>query len=231
MNTREIWVLPMVNPDGAEFDISGGHYHEWRKNRQPTPGSTAIGTDLNRNFSYRWGCCGNTSADPSSSHFRGPAPFSAPETAALRTFVLSRRVGGAQQIRLAVSLHTFGRLFLYPYGYTTQAVPPDMRPRDHRAFVALGKGVAARDHYTAEQGSTFEVDSGGFVDWAYGTQRIFAFTMELGGGDYPAGSQVPALTQVNRAAFLYLIDQAACPYRASGEPAKCALLPPLHPGG
>ena len=231
VNTREIWVLPMVNPDGAEFDISGARYHEWRKNRQPTPGTSAIGTDINRNFSYRWGCCGNTSANPSSGFFRGPAAFSAPESAALRDFVLSRRVGGAQQIRIAVSLHTFGKVFLYPYGYTTQAVPSDMRARDHRAFVALGKGVAARDGYKAEQGSAFELDSGGFVDWAYGTQRILAFTMELGGGDYPAASRIGPLTQVNRSAFLYLIDQAACPYRASGEPSKCALLPPLHAGG
>src|SRR5436190_13057290 len=51
VNNREIWIVLAVNPDGAEYDISGGHFHFWRKNRQPTPGTSYIGTDLNRNFS------------------------------------------------------------------------------------------------------------------------------------------------------------------------------------
>ena len=41
VNTREIWIVFVVNPDGAEYDISGGHFHFWRKNRQPTPGTTS----------------------------------------------------------------------------------------------------------------------------------------------------------------------------------------------
>ena len=40
VDTREIWIVFMVNPDGAEYDISGGKFHFWRKNRQPTPGTT-----------------------------------------------------------------------------------------------------------------------------------------------------------------------------------------------
>ena len=41
VDTREIWIVFVVNPDGAEYDISGGHFHFWRKNRQPTPGLDA----------------------------------------------------------------------------------------------------------------------------------------------------------------------------------------------
>ncbi len=37
VDTREIWIVFLVNPDGAEYDISGGTFHSWRKNRQPTP--------------------------------------------------------------------------------------------------------------------------------------------------------------------------------------------------
>ena len=40
VDTREIWIVFVVNPDGAEYDISGGKFHHWRKNRQPTPGTT-----------------------------------------------------------------------------------------------------------------------------------------------------------------------------------------------
>ena len=68
VNTREVWIVFLVNPDGAEYDISGGRFHSWRKNRQPTPGTTAIGTDLNRNFGYRWGGGGRTSSDPYDQH-------------------------------------------------------------------------------------------------------------------------------------------------------------------
>ena len=35
VNTREIWVLPNINPDGGEYDIETGVYQYWRKNRRP----------------------------------------------------------------------------------------------------------------------------------------------------------------------------------------------------
>ncbi len=47
VDTREIHVIPTVNPDGAEYDIEGGQYRGWRKNRQGS------GTDLNRNWGYQ----------------------------------------------------------------------------------------------------------------------------------------------------------------------------------
>ena len=109
----------LVNPDGAEYDISGGNFHHWRKNRQPTPGSTSIGTDLNRNYSYRWGGGGtDTSANPQAITYRGPKAFSTPETGAMRDFMASRVVDGRQQIRAAITFHEYGRLVMWPYGYT-----------------------------------------------------------------------------------------------------------------
>ena len=61
VNSREIWIVFDMNPDGGEYDIATGTYRSWRKNRQPNPGTTAIGTDLNRNWGYKWGCCGGSS--------------------------------------------------------------------------------------------------------------------------------------------------------------------------
>jgi len=78
VNTREIWIVPSVNPDGSEYDVATGSYRSWRKNRQPNSGSTAIGTDLNRNWGWQWGCCGGSSGTFSSETYRGAAPFSAP---------------------------------------------------------------------------------------------------------------------------------------------------------
>ena len=38
VDSREIWIVFAVNPDGAEYDIRGGRFHHWRKNRQPNAG-------------------------------------------------------------------------------------------------------------------------------------------------------------------------------------------------
>jgi carboxypeptidase T len=35
VNSREIYILFDVNPDGGEYDHSGSSYYNWRKNRQP----------------------------------------------------------------------------------------------------------------------------------------------------------------------------------------------------
>jgi carboxypeptidase T len=35
VNSREIWMVFDMNPDGGEYDISTGSYLSWRKNRQP----------------------------------------------------------------------------------------------------------------------------------------------------------------------------------------------------
>ncbi len=64
VDTRETWIIFAVNPDGAEYDLTGkggSPFRGWRKNRQPNPGSSYVGTDLNRNYGYHFGCCGGSS--------------------------------------------------------------------------------------------------------------------------------------------------------------------------
>jgi hypothetical protein len=222
VDTRSIFIVFMVNPDGGEYDISGGRFHFWRKNRQPNSGTTAIGTDLNRNYDYRWGCCGLVSRSPSSGYYRGRAPFSAPETRAIRDFVASRVINGRQQIRTAISFHTSGRLILWPYGYTKTAIPSDMRPDDHAVFVAMGKVMAGRNGYKPEQASALYTSSGSLHDWAYGRWRIFSFTFELGATawTYPPDTRIGPEIARNKGAVMYLIDRAACPYVAIGKQAQ-----------
>lgn len=222
VNSREIWIVFGLNPDGATYDIANRTWHHWRKNRQPTPGSTAIGTDLNRNYDYRWGCCGGSSANPTSSRYRGPSRFSAPESRALRDFVISRVLPGGQQIRTAISFHTTGRLILYPYGYTMTDVPDDMSPLDQRTFVAMAKAMAATNGYKPEQASDLYISSGTSRDWLYGRYRIFSFTFELSPNTaaYPSDESIPTETERNREAILYAIDLADCPYRAVGQPVR-----------
>ncbi len=221
VDRRRIWIVFIVNPDGGEFDISGGHYHEWRKNRQPTPGNMAIGTDINRNYGYKWGCCGGSSTDPFNSRYRGPHAWSTPEARAIRDFVKSRVVAGRQRITVNISFHTSGRLVLYPFGYTTDPTPPDMPPLDHKVFVKLADAMALRNGYTAEQGSALAITDGSEGSWLYGSQHIFGFVLELTNSDYPPDEQIAAETERNRTAILYLISHAPCPYAVVGRRDMC----------
>ena len=230
---REVWIVFMLNPDGAEFDLTGDPYRAWRKNRQKHPSSRYVGTDLNRNYDYRWGCCSGSSGNPASITYRGWRPFSAPESRAMRDFVNSRVVGGRQQIRTHITLHTNGELILWPYGYTTRNVPADMTAADWYTFVRLGRAMAARNGYRAMQSSDLYITDGDQIDWMYGRHRIFSFTYELypletptvWGDHYPPDERIAAQTARNRSALLYLIELADCPYRAAGtQVANCGLL-------
>ena len=221
VNRREIWIVPMANPDGAEYDMSDGVFRHWRKNRQPIPGSTEIGIDLNRQFGYKWNCCGGGSNNPAAPKYRGPSPWYAPETRAYRDFILSRVVGGTQQLTEVMSLHSQGRLVLWPYGYTKKDHPSTMRYDDWRAFVALGKGMAALNGYRAEQTSDLYVVDGDEGDWAYHSQGIFAMAIEMAAGNpeksYPTLAQLQADEARNKPALSLFLEMADCPYRAAGD--------------
>ena len=227
VDSRRIWIIPMVNPDGLEYDLGGGPfghgaYKGWRKNRQPTPGSSAIGTDLNRNYGYDW----VKATNPLAMNYPGPRPWSAPEVRAVRDFVLSRRVGGIQRIRTYITFHTTGQLVMWPYSRDATNVPRDMTSLDHSTLVAMGRAMAATNGYRALQSGDLGHKPGTAIDWMYGSQRIFAFTFELypaGGAKqsdfYPPDEIIARETARNRDAVLYLIGIADCPYRAIGKDA------------
>jgi hypothetical protein len=218
---REVWIVFAVNPDGAEYDIRYRTYHHWRKNRQPNAGTSAIGTDLNRNYPYRWGRTG-ASANPRAITYRGARALSAPEARVMAAFVTSRVVGGRQQIRTAISFHEYGRLVMWPYGYTTRDVPADMTRDDQAALEDIGRRMARTNRYRAQQASDLYLTSGRFGDYLYGRFRIFHYTFELSGRDYPDDSLVAAETTRNRRAILFLAWRAWCPYDVLGQAIRSA---------
>ncbi len=226
VRSREIWVLPVVNPDGTEHDISTGLFATWRKNRQPTPGNTEIGTDLNRNWGEHWACCRGSSNEPSSHTYHGSAPFSAPETAQFRDWVNSRVVGGVQQITAHLDFHSYSELVLWPYGFTTEDTAPGLTASDAAAFRALGEAMAATNGYTAQQSSDLYITDGTVGDWMWGQHRIWSFTFEMypaslaQGGFYPPETQIERETSRNDAAVDLLLGYADCVPRITG--ARCA---------
>ena len=224
VDSREIWIAPNWNPDGSEFNIKDGSFHNWRKNRQDNPGSTAVGIDLNRNWSYMWNCCGGSAADPRKGTYQGRFPFEAVENQVMRDFILGRRVDGRQQITIAMNWHSYGAAIMWPYGYTKEDVPRTMTVDDHDVLVTIGRQMAALNGYQAKQGSQLYIYDGDFPAWAYGNQRIFTYTFEMYppygckgcGGFRPPDEIIQRETSRNRDAVLYFMEQAACPYRAAG---------------
>jgi carboxypeptidase T len=221
VDSRETYIVFMVNPDGVEYDIATGSYRMWRKNRQPNSGSTAVGTDLNRNWAYQWGCCGGSSGSFSSETYRGAAPFSAPETQRVRDFVNSRVVGGVQQIKAHIDFHTYSELILWPYGYTTADTAPGLTADDRNAHKTLGEQMALTNGYKPEQASDLYIADGTIDDWLWGQHKIFTYTFEMfptssSPGFYPPDEQIGPQTTRNREAVLMLEEAADCVYKVIG---------------
>ncbi|MEU6364531.1 M14 family metallopeptidase [Streptomyces sp. NPDC046931] len=226
VNSREIWIVPDLNPDGGEYDIATGSYRSWRKNRQPNSGSSYVGTDLNRNWNYKWGCCGGSSGSKSSETYRGASAESAPEVKVVADFVRSRVVGGKQQIKAGIDFHTYSELVLWPFGYTYSDTATGMTADDAAAFKAVGQKMAASNGYTPEQASDLYITDGSIDDYLWGTQKIFDYTFEMyptsswSGGFYPPDEVIERETSRNRDAVLQLLENADCMYRSIGKEAQ-----------
>ena len=217
--SRDIWILPMVNPDGAEYDISTKRYKMWRKNRRKNHDGT-MGVDLNRNYDYHFGSEG-ASNDPDSEIYHGPSAFSEPETQAIRNFVNSH-----VNLKTLLSFHTYSELILYPWGWTEKPVEKEA---DRKTFETMAKTMAKWNHYKAETSSGLYLVSGETTDWAYGTHGIFGFTFELtprsssAGGFYPGAKVIDSTFQANLNPCLYLIDLTDNPHRALSQGAGASI--------
>ena len=207
VDTREVTIIFNLNPDGSEHDHLADGYRSWRKNRQPTSGSTEIGTDINRNFGFHWGT-NPLNASPDANTYRGPSAWSTPEARAYRDYVDGRVVGGSQQIRVHVTFHQYGRIILYPFGWTTDPVPAEMEPADHETLVAMASEMARLSDYDVGQASSGEIHVGNMPDWMYGTHRILSFTVEMGDSFTMPDEAIATETSRNLETALYAMEQA-----------------------
>lgn len=204
VNNVEINIMPLVNPDGLEYSIRT--YRWWRKNRRYN-GSLTFGVDPNRNYGYMWGYDDSgSSPNPWSNVYRGTAPFSEPETTAVRNFLLTNPPAGA------ISYHNYSQIILYPWGYTDEPAP------DSAVFESIAKGMS--DRMLAVNGNLYEYGNndilyntnGDTVDWIYGTFGVPAFTIELPPDEYINGGfmtteeMIQTAFSENLAALLYFVN-------------------------
>ncbi|MCX8159808.1 MAG: M14 family metallopeptidase [Candidatus Saccharicenans sp.] len=215
VNSAEIWIVPLVNPDGLEYSIL--NYRLWRKNRRLNQDGS-YGVDLNRNYSYQWGYDDiGSSPEPFSAVFRGTGPFSEPETEAIRNLFQSHRISAA------ISYHSFSQLILYPWGYFDQPSEDELLFQSLAADMAgLIAQVNGRVYQTGRAAASLYLTNGDFADWAFGFYRIPAFTIELPpvdllqGGFLNSESDIEPIFLENLPAALYLIERAVASYAGTG---------------
>jgi carboxypeptidase T len=204
LETLDIYIAPMTNPDGAEYDIQTGKYRWHRKNMRINP-DRSIGVDLNRNYDSLW-CQAGSSTYPGADTYCGPYAFSEPETLAVKKFVEAR-----PNIKTLMSYHSYSSLLLYPWA--GKDVPLE-NEKDRKVFEAMAKGMTSFTGYKPQQSSDLYTATGDTTDWAYGTRGIFAFTTELEGTTfYPGAAIMDKAVSKNIKAAVYMLSVTGDPYK------------------
>src|SRR5436190_5112497 len=88
LKTRELWFVPVMNPDGYQYTFQSPDTRLWRKNLRDNNGDNLItvgdGVDPNRNYPSHWNYDQEGSSSITASEtYRGPSAGSEPETQAI----------------------------------------------------------------------------------------------------------------------------------------------------
>ena len=180
VQSRDIYVMPVANPDGYQYSFSNDRL--WRKTRSPQAGG-AVGADMNRNHSARWGLDNQgSSSEPLSEIFRGPAPASEIEVRNIEAFHV------AHPPIVAISYHTFSGLLLYPPGAVYGELSADLPAYRALAGTNLKSAVtdrvpgSNRTSYAPGPGWMLYTTNGEYTDFAATRHGAIAFTTELTSG-------------------------------------------------
>ncbi len=228
LDNYELHVLPQANPDGRKLAEQG--YYQ-RKNVDdksggcwgPPTGSSQIGTDLNRNSSYRWGGPGATTA-PCDQMYRGKSAASEPETKAIQGYLASifpdqrgpkdTDAAPSDASGMFLSLHSYGPFVLYPWAWTAAGSPNGSQ------LATLGRKFGYFNGYPVCQPSTcLYAASGSTDDWTYGALGTASFTFEMGNAFFQSCSSYEStVAPSNLPAILYAFKAARRPYQAPAGP-------------
>ncbi len=135
---------------------------------QTSFGLFEAGVDPNRNYAGSWGGPG-ASTEGTAQDYRGPGPFSEPETRNIRSLVSNRQVTGL------ITNHTSSNLILRPPGLQKSGLTPD-----EGIYKALGEAMARENGYANQLSYELYDTSGTTEDWSYFTTGGLGFTFEIG---------------------------------------------------
>ncbi len=187
VDNREIWLFPIVNPDGYVYNESQGWGTMWRKNRRVNAGSSCRGVDNNRNYDLAWGTTG-ISFDPCNDVYCGTGPFTELENQAYRDFVY------AHDFPVNISFHSVVGAILVPWGHDNTPSPDDVLFREIANEMARYNG-----YEVGRAGEVLNYEcSGTTCDWLYGELGCLSVCVEVGGSHFwPQESELPGLVAEN----------------------------------
>lgn len=213
VNNAEVWVVPVLNPDGLVYTDTTDRW--WRKNRRNN-GDGTYGVDPNRNYSTGWGSDLGSSGETYSEVYRGPSPFSEPESRAIRD-LMEGTLG--RSFVTALSYHNYSQLVMYPNGYTTAQVDNveeyERLGAEMTRLINDSHSDPRNDYFHGQISQLLYLASGGSSDWQHHAAGAIAFVIEL----RPAGppffelppNEIVPTCQENLAAFLYLAEETLIP--------------------
>lgn len=207
VDARDIWIVPVVNPDGRENVQNGDTY--WRKNMKKLQWG-ARGVDTNRNSNDHWE---KGNGNPWADDYHGPAPESEPETQAMRDLVASHK------FTVSLDIHNYAGMVLWPPGFDNSYTP------DEPTFSKIGNRIAGPIGYRAGTiANTIYRTYGDFSTWQYQKHGVIAFGAELDDSGFNAPfSAVEKDWQEWKGNLMLLIKVADDPRKRAqqlGEPAS-----------
>lgn len=225
LDHHEIHLLLHTNPDGRQKAETGLW---WRKNTNQAycgAQSPSRGADLNRNFSHSWNVTNGrgSSGNPCAETYRGPAAASEPETQAIEAYVRTlwpdRRRKGQQAPAPAdtsgvhIDLHSYGRLVLWPWGFTAQPTGNAI------ALQTLGRRFAFHNGHFPEQSIGLYPTDGTSDSISYGELGVAAYTFEMGDSFFQdCTSYAESIKPGNLAALRYAARVVRAPYQLPSGP-------------
>ncbi|MDQ4125892.1 MAG: hypothetical protein M3134_09865, partial [Actinomycetota bacterium] len=168
-------------PDTAYLVAGGGTGGEYRRKNCRAPnnaeagncatslGLAEPGVDPNRNYGGLWGGPGADATNVLAQTYRGPGPFSEPETKNIKELV------GSNQVVTLITNHTTAGLVLRAPGLARLGDPVD----ENRGYKALGDELALHNGYFSQKSFELYDTTGTTEDWTYNTAGGFGFTFEI----------------------------------------------------
>ncbi|MCW2962503.1 MAG: Carboxypeptidase Aqualysin 1 [Thermoleophilia bacterium] len=202
LDTREVVLVPMLNPDGhavVEKGFLGERGGNTMQRKNTDAGEPALGTDLNRNFEYKWGGPG-ASASPRSETYRGPSAASAPETKAIQQFAIANKPD------FFIDWHSYSKLNMYPWGDSREKTP------HHAAFQALAQKFTSFNGYSPIQAIDLYATTGTTDDTIYAKNGKASMAIETGSSFHQSDQEFAKTLQENLPILSYTAKIADSPF-------------------
>ncbi len=212
VDSCEIWIVPIVNPDGHLINFFPPSPKDtlWRKNKRDNNNNGQFdidydGVDVNRQYPFLWTYGGST--DPTSKYYRGPYPLSEKEAQVMANLTTREKFVAAIDYH-SDSNPPDGEKVYYNWRWDASgAYAPDY-PSIRPIAESIANRIRKDDNSGPYSIGIGYATSGGFFrNWSYYAIGTFTFLIEVSRGYYPAGSLITSICQRNIAGALYLLQR------------------------